>query len=471
MVVSYGIVLNSQPTLSLTSGSAACLFRSGSKVVPLISLSRSKATRTAAPTASIEEERRRKSPGLQNNFYDTPNDDFKQPYGGDAAQAPPAAATRASDDIAVLPNGSAKGYGAESMPDPRGVSQARRALWTASDSRSGRDSIEEESRRKSPGFGGNFDVTSTDNQRTWNTARAPPAAPPDPIESELPGNFDVTSTDFQRTWNTARAPPAAPPDPIESEWQDLQELTEIERQELQGSIEYDRQELPSGFGGGFSFTLLPMVAQVKRLLGLTGDPATSLEEFEPNSYYAGLAAAGLGANYIVFLSLYNVAATGAFLPSGPYGLVVGVEGVSVVVVSTIIGITVVRNYDTGYGLPSGPFGLLRLAEKVSFFSLYGALVVFPLRELGVVGDPATAMIDVAEFVHSFQIIVNAFGVAFVTFAKAIADALSASYSAGLSALTEEGLASTSAGLSGLTEEGLASASTGLSTLAEGPGSP
>eukprot|EP00966_Prymnesium_polylepis_P008460 195067-Prymnesium_polylepis.1 len=38
----------------------------------------------------IDEERRTRSPGLQNNFYDVPMDDFRRPHPMAGASAPPA---------------------------------------------------------------------------------------------------------------------------------------------------------------------------------------------------------------------------------------------------------------------------------------------------------------------------------------------------------------------------------------------
>ena len=45
-------------------------------------------------------------------------------------------------------------------------------------------------------------------------------------------------------------------------------------------------------------------------------------------------------------------------------------------------------------MPAGPFGLLGLSEGLSFLSLFAALLVFPLKEFGIVGDPQTAAVDV-----------------------------------------------------------------------------
>lgn len=118
---------------------------------------------------------------------------------------------------------------------------------------------------------------------------------------------------------------------------------------------------------------------------------------EPPSFTDGfLAAAGLFANPLVFFSEYNTAATGIGLESGQYNLLGAVEGVSYLVVAWVILAALYSKVTKGSGLPAGPLGLLGLTEGLSFMSLLGAILVFPGRELGVVGDPATAMINVPE---------------------------------------------------------------------------
>ena len=118
---------------------------------------------------------------------------------------------------------------------------------------------------------------------------------------------------------------------------------------------------------------------------------------EPPSFTDGfLAAAGLFANPLVFFSEYNTAATGIGLESGQYNLLGAVEGVSYLVVAWVILAALYSKVTKGSGLPAGPLGLLGLTEGLSFLSLLGAILVFPGRELGVVGDPATAMINVPE---------------------------------------------------------------------------
>ena len=112
-------------------------------------------------------------------------------------------------------------------------------------------------------------------------------------------------------------------------------------------------------------------------------------------FFAGFgAAAGLVAAPILLFSVYNVAATGGGLDPGPYGLLGALEGVSYLAVVGIAGAGLVSKASKGTGLPAGPLGLLGLSEGLSFLSLLLAVLVFPLKEFGVVGDPQTAAVDV-----------------------------------------------------------------------------
>jgi len=126
------------------------------------------------------------------------------------------------------------------------------------------------------------------------------------------------------------------------------------------------------------------------------DAKADVTPVDDGSFYAGFgAAAGLIANPVVFISLYDVAATGTGLPAGPYDIVGTLEGVSFLVVTSILGAAFVSKIRSGSGLPAGPLGLLGLSEGLSFLSLLGC-VVFPLREFGVVGDPATSIVNVPQ---------------------------------------------------------------------------
>jgi len=136
-----------------------------------------------------------------------------------------------------------------------------------------------------------------------------------------------------------------------------------------------------------------------------GGAVTEAAKLDDGSFYAGFgAAAGLFANPVVFVSLYNVASTGQGLPAGPYDILGTLEGVSFLIVTAIVGVSALRKATTGTGFEGGPFGLLGLSEGLSFLSFLCALLIFPLRELGVVGNPKTALIDVpaqAEALRAF----------------------------------------------------------------------
>lgn len=135
-------------------------------------------------------------------------------------------------------------------------------------------------------------------------------------------------------------------------------------------------------------------------------PVEPVADQEDPGFYAGFgAAAGLIANPIVVVSLYNVASTGVGLPAGPYGIAGALEGVSFLIITVVIGAAAVSKVKTGSGLPAGPLGLLGLSEGLSFLSLLLALLVFPLRELGVVGNPETAAVNVPEVAEAVRVFV------------------------------------------------------------------
>ena len=135
--------------------------------------------------------------------------------------------------------------------------------------------------------------------------------------------------------------------------------------------------------------------------------ATVPPEPDEAGFFAGFgAAAGVFASPIVCFSLYNVAATGGGLDPGPYGLLGAVEGVSFLVVVSIVGAALVSKVSKGSGLPAGPLGLLGLSEGLSFLSVLGALLVFPLKELGVLGNPETAMVNVPATAAAINTVVG-----------------------------------------------------------------
>jgi len=133
----------------------------------------------------IDAERRSRSPGLQNNFYEVSTADFKRPYGMSPAapEAPPAdagdAGAGSTRDNAPL------SYGAETpMPGREGEYEAFQAQGGAG-AAAGRSHmpppIDAERRSRSPGLQNNFyDKSTADFKRPHGVApgAAPPAAPP-----------------------------------------------------------------------------------------------------------------------------------------------------------------------------------------------------------------------------------------------------------------------------------------------------
>ena len=75
---------------------------------------------------------------------------------------------------------------------------------------------------------------------------------------------------------------------------------------------------------------------------------------------------GLVAQPIVWISLYFVATTGAGLPSGPFGLLGGLEGIAYLVVVGLLASSLRKQV-------SGESDDISLPEKLSFFTVAGAL--------------------------------------------------------------------------------------------------
>jgi hypothetical protein len=96
----------------------------------------------------IDEERRRRSPGISNNFYDSPTEDFIKPWSGAGATSPEANAPPSSTMRSRAP-----------------------------------PSIDEERRRRSPGISNNFwDLSTDDFKKRWSGA----AATPPPTSASTP---------------------------------------------------------------------------------------------------------------------------------------------------------------------------------------------------------------------------------------------------------------------------------------------
>lgn len=99
-----------------------------------------------------------------------------------------------------------------------------------------------------------------------------------------------------------------------------------------------------------------------------------------NDAVAGvIGGAGVVANVVVDYSLYVLKSTGCGLPSGPFGLVGAVEGVSYLTVIALIAWSVSCKVKTGSGLPAGPAGLLGASEGLSFLTILGGIVIAALN--------------------------------------------------------------------------------------------
>lgn len=76
---------------------------------------------------------------------------------------------------------------------------------------------------------------------------------------------------------------------------------------------------------------------------------------------------------VVAYSEFALAVTGCGLPPGPNGLFGAVEGVSYLVLVTVIGLSAWLKVKTGSGLPPGPGGLLGAMEGFAYLLLLAGL--------------------------------------------------------------------------------------------------
>lgn len=86
-----------------------------------------------------------------------------------------------------------------------------------------------------------------------------------------------------------------------------------------------------------------------------------------------LGAVGLGAQPIVWVSLFFVATTGAGLPAGPFGLLGALEGISYLIVVGLFASSALGNFEDS-GSPSND--LLTRAKRVSLTTIIAALLTF-----------------------------------------------------------------------------------------------
>lgn len=86
-------------------------------------------------------------------------------------------------------------------------------------------------------------------------------------------------------------------------------------------------------------------------------------------------AAGLVANPVVLVSEYFLKTTGEGLPPGPGGLYGATEGISYLVIVSVVGWSLYTKLKTGSGLPGS---LLGAVEGLSYLSLVAGIVVAAL---------------------------------------------------------------------------------------------
>merc|ERR1719174_229834 len=118
----------------------------------------------------IDEERHRKSPGIQNNFYDTSTDEFKRPYGTPGAPSGSSGMSLPGFGAESPMPGREKEYEAYKAGQPVGADGGADAAQLERPDGLDPPPIDEERRRKSPGVACNFwDLSTDDFKRPWGT--------------------------------------------------------------------------------------------------------------------------------------------------------------------------------------------------------------------------------------------------------------------------------------------------------------
>ena len=174
----------------------------------------------------IDAERQSRSPGLQNNFYDTATADFKRPYGSPPVgpDVPPAAGAGAGP-ASGFPNGGAPPpmppFGQESPMPGR-----EKEYEAYMDQNAGQPSyapappppIDAERQSRSPGLQNNFyDTATADFKRPYG---APPVGPDSSPEMPMPGAEQAYEDFMDQDQNAGQPSYApAPPPPIDAERQ------------------------------------------------------------------------------------------------------------------------------------------------------------------------------------------------------------------------------------------------------------
>ena len=95
------------------------------------------------------------------------------------------------------------------------------------------------------------------------------------------------------------------------------------------------------------------------------------QDLSPTTEVLGVV--GLGAQPIVWVSLFFVATTGAGLPAGPFGLLGALEGISYLIVIGLLSSSALGTFEDS-GSPSND--LLTRAKRVSLITIIAALLTF-----------------------------------------------------------------------------------------------
>jgi hypothetical protein len=88
-----------------------------------------------------------------------------------------------------------------------------------------------------------------------------------------------------------------------------------------------------------------------------------------------LGVGGVVANVVMGVSLVKLFNTGCGLPPGPLGLYGLAEGLSYLAVPGLVAYSAYTKVKTGSGLPAGKFGLVGLAEGLSYLTIVAGAVV------------------------------------------------------------------------------------------------
>jgi hypothetical protein len=137
--------------------------------------------------------------------------------------------------------------------------------------------------------------------------------------------------------------------------------------------------------------------------------SSSEGENRSRGYASSLSTMGVIAQPIVWASLYCVATTGAGLPSGPFGLIGAVEGISYLVIVALIGNALYRNM---WGKDHGDRAIyLDIVERSSYVTIVVGLLVLATLVLqqGCVPN-AKPIFDYSDYVPICETTPGLFGI-------------------------------------------------------------